>query len=101
MHVFAILIALAMQIAAQQQPAQILLIAREPLKPGHEVAYWKIEEDTARLSVKLGCPHPYLAAETLTGPKEIWWFNGFASLADNTRVADDYARNLRWTEALE
>ena len=46
-------------------PTPILLIAREPLVAGREDAYREIEEETARLSAKLQCPHPYLAMESL------------------------------------
>src|SRR5580704_14754908 len=69
-----------------QMPAPILLIAREPLVAGRENEYREIEEETARLSAKLGCPHPCLAMESLTGPKEIWWFNGFDSSEDQRQA---------------
>jgi len=96
-----LLFGIAMMQAVQMQPPQILLIAREPLKPGGETEYREIEEETARLSAKLGCPHPYLAAESLTGPKEIWWFNGFDSPEDQKRVAEAYARNVPFSAALK
>ena len=51
----------------------ILQIYREPLKPGSEDAYRAIEEDTARVCANLKCPHPHLAMESLTGPREVWW----------------------------
>lgn len=70
------LIGLTMQIAAQAQPPQILQIHREALKPGTDAAYREIEEDTARICRELKCPHPYLAIESLTGPHEVWYFNG-------------------------
>src|SRR5260370_11569808 len=73
-------IALQLGLAMMQSlpmPSPILYIAREPLVAGRENAYREIEEVTARLSAKLGCPHPYLAMESLTGPKEICWLNGF------------------------
>jgi hypothetical protein len=84
-----------------QVPPPILLIAREPLLPGGEKEYRKIEEETARLSVKLGCPHPYLAMESLTGAKEIWWFNGFDSPDDLKQVADAYEKNTPFAAALK
>jgi hypothetical protein len=83
-------------------PAPILLIAREPLLAGRENEYREIEEETARLSVKLGCPHPYLAMESLTGPpKEIWWFNGFESPEDQRQVGEAYEKNLPFSAALK
>jgi hypothetical protein len=76
-----------------QKPAPILLIAREPLVAARENEYREIEEETARLSAKLGCPHPYLAMESLTGPKEIWWFNAFDSPEDQKQVGEAYEKN--------
>ena len=78
----------------------ILLIAREPILPGGASAYREIEEETARLSAALGCPHPYLAMESLTGPHEIWWFNGFVSTEDVQQVGDAYQKNLAFAAAL-
>jgi hypothetical protein len=82
-------------------PSPILFIAREPLVLGREDAYREIEEETARLSAKLGCPHPYLAMESLTGPKEIWWFNGFDSPEDQRQVAEAYEKNVPFSAALK
>lgn len=88
-----------MQSAAIPQP--ILLIAREPLAAGREKEYREIEEETARLSAQLGCPHPYLAMESLTGPKEIWWFNGFDSPEDQREVGEAYEKNAPFSAALK
>ncbi len=82
-------------------PAPILFIAREPLVAGRENAYRQIEEETARLSVELGCPHPYLAMESLTGPREIWWFNAFDSPEDQSRVAAAYQKNEPFSAVLK
>lgn len=82
-------------------PAQILQIVREPLKQGQDDAYRAIEEETARISVVEGCPHPYLAAESLTGTKEIWWFNGYRSAAEQRQIADAYASNTRLLSSLQ
>jgi len=87
--------------AALSQPPQILQIVREPIKPGQDEAYRVIEEETAHLSVVEGCPHPYLAAESLTGAKEIWWFNGYRSAAEQKQVADAYATNNRLLTSLQ
>ena len=82
-------------------PLLLLLIAREPLVPGHENEYRQIEQETARLSVKLGCPHPYLAMESLTGPKEIWWFNSFDSPEDQKQVGEAYQKNAPFSAMLK
>jgi hypothetical protein len=68
---FIALIGLVMQIAMLAQPPALLQIVREPLKLGSETAFNAIEEDRARISASLGCPHPYLGAESLTGSKEM------------------------------
>jgi hypothetical protein len=99
--VLAASIALVMQMATAAQPPHILQIYREPLKPGSEAAYAVIEEDTARIAAALGCPHPYLAAESLTGAKEVWWFNGYESSAEQKQVYDNYAKNERLMAALQ
>ena len=84
------------------QPAPtILLIARESLKPGTEEEYDRIESETAVLAAKLGCPHPYLALQPLSGAKnEVWWFNGFDSQVELNSVAEAYKTNEAWNAAL-
>jgi hypothetical protein len=82
-----------MQIAASAQPPPLLQIVREPLRPGAEAAFSAIEEERARLAATLGCPHPYLGAESLTGPKEAWWLNGYQSSTQRQQVYDAYAKN--------
>src|SRR5579864_5101716 len=97
------LIALLLGLAMMQSvpiPSPILYIAREPLVAGGENVYRKIEQETARLSARLGCPHPYLAMESLTGPKEIWWFNGFASPEEQKRVGEAYQSNAPFSAAM-
>ena len=98
---FAGLIGLSMQILAQSRPPQILQIYRDLLKPGSHAAYGEIEQDIARLSAELRFPHPYLAIEPLTGPEEVWFFNGWESAAEQKQVADDYAKNSPLVAALE
>ncbi len=97
-------VALVLALAVTQSPAnppRILFIAREPLLPGRENTYRKIEEETARLSPRLGCPHPYLAMESLTGPRVIWWFNGFDSTEEEKQVAQAYEKNRPLAAMLE
>ena len=87
------LIGLVMRITASAQPPPLLQIVREPLKPGAEAAFDAIEQERARMSATLGCPHPYLGAESVTGPKEVWWFNGYQSSTERQQVYDAYAKN--------
>ena len=96
-----VLLVVAMQIAAQAQPPMILQVFREPLKPRVEAEYDRIESDTARKCAKLRCLHPYLGVESLTGPKEVWWFNGYDSAAEVKQVADAWAKNKPALTAVE
>ncbi len=75
------------------QPPRILQVVREPLRPGVEAEYDRIESEIARECARLRCPHPYLGLESLTGPKEVWWFNGYDSAADQKQVAEAWAKN--------
>jgi hypothetical protein len=97
---FAVLLA-SMTLFAQDAPPPLLLIFREPIKPGAEAAYRQIELETAREAVRLGCPHPYLAAESLDEPTEVWWFNSFLSPEDQKRVEQAYKANKPWSEVLD
>jgi hypothetical protein len=80
-----------MQATTPAGPPAILQVYREPLKPGVRAEYDRLETDTARQCARLGCPHPYLGLESLGGPKEVWWFNGYDSDADRKQVADAWA----------
>jgi hypothetical protein len=80
-----------MQVAAPAEPPAILQIYREPLQAGVRAEYDRLESDTARQCAQLRCPHAYLGLESLTGPKEVWWFNGYDSDADRKQVADAWA----------
>src|SRR5215472_8382522 len=97
-----IVAAILMSIAAMAQSApRILLIAREPLKPGAEAEYDRIESETAKLAAKLRCPHPYLALQPLSGAKnEVWWFNEFHSQNELNSVGKAYKTNEAWNAAL-
>jgi len=88
-----VLVMAAMQVAASAQPQRVLQVFREPLKPHVEAEYDRIESDTARKCAELRCPHAYLGVESLTGPKEAWWFNGYDSAADQQQVADAWANS--------
>jgi hypothetical protein len=92
---FSALMALAMPAPAPATPPRILQIHREPLKAGAEAEYGRIESDTARKCAELRCPHAYLALESLTGAKEVWWFNGYESAADRKQVADAWASHTQ------
>ncbi len=79
---------------------QLLYVSREFVKPGAEARYIEIEQDAARICRDLKCPHPYIGIESLTGPKQCWWFNGFASAAELTQTGDSYKTNQPIAAAL-
>ena len=81
--------------------ALILQIFRETLKPGCEADYEIVEDEVAALCVRLGGPHPYLALEQMTGPRQVWWLNLFESEADRLRVEQAYLANRPLMAALE
>src|SRR5262245_45413393 len=91
----------AMAGVAPAQPPRLLLIAREPLKPGGEAEYDRIESETARKCAELRCAHAYLALESLDGPKEVWWFNGFDSAADHEDAVKAWGKNKAALAMLE
>jgi len=86
---------------AQDSRPQLLQIYRDSLQHGHEAAYKTLEQDAARICARLGFPNPHLAMESLSGPKEVWWLNAFASEAARQRVTSDYAGNPALVAALE
>jgi hypothetical protein len=81
-------------------PPRLLQIFREQLKPDCENEYDAIEVATARIAVSLACPHPYLGAQSLSGPSEVWWFNGYGSEAERRQVYAAYASNIQLMAAL-
>ena len=83
-----------------RQPPAILQIHREIVKPGLEAEFRRVERDIARACTTLGGPHPYLGLESLTGAKEIWFFNGYASENERQQAVDGYANNSALMTAL-
>jgi hypothetical protein len=79
---------------------EILQIHCERLKPGAEAAYSEVESRITRRCAELGCPHPYLGVESLTEPREVWFFNGYSSEAEKNSVEEAYLRNAPLMEAL-
>jgi len=82
-------------------PAPILLIHRDLLKPGSEAAYREVEEDIARMmrdawplasEREIRFPNSYLGIEPLTGPKEVWFFTAWNSMADFEQVGVEYRK---------
>ena len=95
------LLALATSSLAQQGPPQILEVYREFWKPENVAANRKIEVEASQICVDLKCPHPYLGLESLTGPKEAWFLNGFVSSTEQAQVGEDYQKKPDLIEALD
>src|ERR1700688_3658124 len=91
----------AAPLLAQEHPPQIMEIYRDPLRSGSEARYQKIEEEGARICAEMQCPHPYLALESLRGPKEVWFLNMFESEAEKQAVSDAYAKKPALMGALK
>lgn len=94
------LLALAFSACAQERPPQILEVYREFWKPANVPASREIEVEASQICVELKCPHPYLGLESLKGPKEAWFLNGFDSSTEQAQVAEDYQENPALIEAL-
>ena len=84
---------LVLYVTLQSIPPPLLQIHHEGILSGREADYAAIEDDTARLCADLGCPHPYLAAESLSVPTEVWFFNGYRDDAERARVDAAYKAN--------
>ena len=78
----------------------LLQIFREGLKPGAEAGYDAVERDIARRCETLGGPHAYLGLESLNGPKQVWFLNGYRSREEYDLIAEAYARNTPLMAAL-
>lgn len=94
------MLALIISAFAQERPPQILEVYREFWKPGNSTANHKIEAEAAQICFELKCPHPCLGLESLPGPREAWFLNGYASSTEQTQVGDDYQKNPALIEAL-
>ncbi len=101
LNLMPLVLGLALQTSARSQAPRILYISREFWKPGHEAAMNRIEAEAARVCISLGVPHPYLGIESLTGSKEVWYINGFASPEELTHVSEAYGKNQELLAAMK
>jgi hypothetical protein len=72
---------------------RILRIARYRLKPGTEAAVRNLQKQVALAMARWPGPHPFLCAESLTGPKEIWCLSGFQSPDEHREAAESLESN--------
>jgi hypothetical protein len=50
--------------------------------------------------IGLGVPRPYLGIESLTGSKEVWYLNGFASAGELAKVTEAYGKKPELAAAM-
>ncbi|HWO38218.1 MAG TPA: hypothetical protein VNO32_56305 [Candidatus Acidoferrum sp.] len=86
---------------AQVRPPQILEVSRDYLKPDAVAANRKLERRAEDLCRTLGFTHPYLTIETVSGPAEMWYLNGFDSEAEVEKLRREYQQNTKLLAALD
>lgn len=76
-------------IAAQDMaPPKFLQITREVVKPGKDLAHSKSEAGWARSLEAAKYPATSLGMSAQSGPNEMWWLNGYGSMAEMQKVND-------------
>lgn len=88
-----VLLAAALPALAQQAPPPVLQIYREEIKPGKTVAHAKHEEGWPRAFAKAKFPTHYIAASSVSGPGEAWYFTPYDSLAAWEKDGKDVEAN--------
>ena len=86
---------------AQARPLQILEVSRDYLKPDAIAANRKLERRAEDLCRTLGFTHPYLTIESVSGPAEMWYLNGFDSEAEVDKLRREYQQNTKLLAALD
>jgi hypothetical protein len=86
---------------AQARTPQILEVSRDYLKPDAVAANRKLERRAEDLCRTLGFTHPYLTIESVSGPAEMWYLNGFDSEAAVEKLRREYQQNTKLLAALD
>lgn len=92
-------VSLAAMPQTQSVPPALLQIYRDPVKPSRMAEYSRIESEAA-LACARASSWPYLAAQTMTGPQEVWFISGFDSYEAMEHSAEPVARNAALTAEL-
>jgi hypothetical protein len=66
----------------QQNPAPVLRVYVEKLKPGRAAAHESSEAAFPRAFAKANYPAHYIGLQSMSGPEEAWFLEGHASFAD-------------------
>src|ERR1035438_7626542 len=85
---------------AQARTPQILEVSRDYLKPDAVAANRKLERRAEDLCRTLGFTHPYLTIESVSGPAEMWYLNGFDSEAEVEKLRREYQQSTKLLAAL-
>jgi hypothetical protein len=96
----ALMLGVNMASMAQARPPQILEIYRDYLKPEAVAANRRLENRAEHLCRTLDFRHSYLTIESVSGPKEMWYFNGFESQAEVEKLRREYEQNTKLAAAL-
>jgi hypothetical protein len=76
-----------LRVVARLATPQILRVDRYRLTPGTLTPIQHLQQRAALVMAQWGCPHPYLAVESVTGPAEVWRLTGYQTAADQRRAA--------------
>jgi len=97
---FAVALGVVTDSMAQARPPQILEISRDYLKPDTVAENRKLERRAEHLCRILGFSHSYLTIESVSGPAEMWYLNGFQSQAEVEKLRQEYEHNTELLAAL-
>jgi hypothetical protein len=97
---FALTLGVPTESMAQDRPPQILEIYRDYLKPEAVATNRKLEKGAERLCRTLGFTHPYLTIESVSGPPEMWYLNGFESQTEVEKLGREYEHNRKLAASL-
>jgi hypothetical protein len=98
---FALALGSATDSMAQARPPHILYISRDYLKADAVAANRKLERRAEDLCRTFGFTHPYLTIESVSGPAEMWYLNGFDSQAEVEKLTREYQQNTKLLAALD
>lgn len=71
----------------------LLLIVRERINPGGQVAYDRIESEIRRACQRWGGPNAYVALTVMAAPSEVWWLTAWSSREELDHAGALYAAN--------
>ena len=70
------------------------------LKPEAVAANRRLENRAEHICRPLDFRHSYLTIESVSGPKEMWYFNGFESQSEIEKLRREYTQNTKLAAAL-